>query len=312
MIAVILNHLYGPIIYGRLTYPFELVGFFFVAGYTFNLKENLWGFLRGKIKTLLVPIVIFGLINAVLSYIIKGGPFFLRVAGVFMQRPGEWDDLWFVACLFTMELIFYLVIRFTSSLFGQLIICLALSVFGYVQMTVLPIALPWHIENACILIMFLYFGYVMRKSMLGSKVMTYCEVNSVWKMFLLVLCIYLIFVLIIKNYPIDIHLHEYGQFIVFMIGAWLGLGVVFGLSLCLEKWHEKKSLRFLAFIGANTFVYYAFQSKAISVLTVFGDRIGFYSWTYIGCIVYCISVCLVLMIPSYIIKRYAPFMLGRF
>mgnify|MGYP001753657006 CR=1 FL=1 len=28
MIAVILNHLYGPVIYGRLTYPFELAGFF--------------------------------------------------------------------------------------------------------------------------------------------------------------------------------------------------------------------------------------------------------------------------------------------
>lgn len=48
MIAVILNHLYGPVIYGRLTYPFELAGFFFTAGYTFDLTDSFFNFMRKK------------------------------------------------------------------------------------------------------------------------------------------------------------------------------------------------------------------------------------------------------------------------
>ncbi|MGN8997723.1 acyltransferase family protein [Phocaeicola vulgatus] len=312
MIAVILNHLYGPVIYGRLTYPFELAGFFFTAGYTFDLTDSFFNFMRKKIRSLAIPIVFFGLIDAVLSYYAKGGLLLPRIKGIFLQMPGDWDVLWFVACLFTMELMFYPIARFVSSLTTCFMFCIGLSVWGYVFMTVSPIILPWHIENACVMIVFLCLGYVFRKSKVENEILAELKTTKGWLIGMIMLASYISFVTVNENYPIDIHLHQYGLFVVFMVSALLGLVVIFCLSLFLERWSNVLVVRFLWYIGANTLVYYAFQSKVIAFLNILGDKVGLVSFTHIGCVVYCISTCIILMVPSYFIKRYTPFMLGRF
>ncbi len=312
MMAIILNHLYGPNIYGRLTYPFELVGFFFVAGYTYTIKDNFHCFLRGKVQRLLIPFVIFGVINSALSYYAKGGSFFSRIIGLVVQKPGEWDFLWFVACLFITELIFYPIARFVSSSIIKFLICLTLFICGFVLLTKLSYALPWHIENACIMIIFLCVGHIIRKSTFVSKQMAEIKMNNTkWIIFLMSVA-YLLIVFAINNYPIDIHLHQYGQFTIFMISAWFGLGAVLSLSLLLERRKKSLFVRFWGYVGTNTLVYYAFQSDVIQALTILGDKIGFYSWTYVGSVTYCILTCIILVVPSYLIKQYTPFMLGRF
>lgn len=312
MISIILRHLNAPEVYVRLTDPFELIGFFFVAGYTFNVSESSLAFIRTKAKALLIPVLILGLINALMSYYAKGGDIIYCITCIFIQQPGTWDFLWFVVCLFTMELIFYPVARFKSSLFGKFVICLSISLFGYILISVLPGFLPWHIENACIFIIFLCIGYILRKSNYGSQLIAYMQTRRFRWTYLALIITYVSFVFAIKNYPIDIHLHNYGLFFAFMTAAWLGLVIVFGLSLFLEQRHNCLILRFLQFIGGNTLVYYAFQSKVINLLNIVGEKIGYYSSTYSGGIVYCLLTCLILIVPSYLIKRYTPFMLGRF
>lgn len=312
MIAVILNHLYAPIPYGQLTYPFELVGFFFVSGYTFNLRDSFRSFLSVKTKSLLIPIITLGTINAVLSYCIKGGTLFSRLVGICIQRPGLWDDLWFVACLFIAELIFYVIWRFIPSLFSRLFICLLLSIGGYVMTRLLTSALPWHIENACIFTLFLCLGNIIKESKTGAYLIAHSKTHKALGVLFIAIVAYILLIFTFRNYPIDVHLQQYGSFPVFMTSALFGVYVVFHLSLLLERWQGTICLRFLSYIGANTLVYYAFQSKVISLMNGLGDKIAFPESTYIGSIVYCLLACVILMLPSFLIKRYAPIILGKF
>lgn len=311
MMAVILNHLHAPHLYGRLTYPFELAGFFFAAGYTFRAEGGFFVFLKRKARSLLLPIAALGLINAVLSCCAKGGSLLPRLLGIAMQRPGAWDDLWFVACLFVMELIFCVVARFVPSSWGKLAACAALSVFGYVLMNVLPAALPWHVENACVLAVFLCLGYVAKRARLAERWTTCATAKAHWAGWAVVLA-YAGSVFAVDNYPIDVHLRQYGHFVAFMVSALLGLCVVVNLALLLERWQRAVAVRFLGYIGANTLVYYAFQSKCISLLDIAVSKFGWSSSTYAGSIACCLLACAMLAVPSYLIKRYAPFLLGRF
>lgn len=312
MAAVILNHLYGPRIYGQLTYPFELVGFFFVAGYTFNARNCFLHFLIVKMKTLLLPLICLGLINALLSFGIKGGSLLWRVGGLFMQLPGEWDDMWFVACLFTMEMIFYVVLKFISNLFYCFICCIALGGCALLMIKHLPFALCWHIENAFLLLPFLFMGYATRTTNFGQHLIIRCRGEQGLYLLFLVVTVYVVMAFAIPNYPIDIHLHQYGNIIVFLLSALLGLCVVICLSLQLERIKNAHSLCFLSYVGANTLVYYAFQSKVISLLFFVCSGMAISLNNFVVSIACCISVCVILAIPAFLVRKYFPIMIGKF
>lgn len=311
MISIILNHLDGPDFYGRITYPFELAGFFFASGYTFNPRNNFRDFLVAKLKTLVLPIFIFGLINTLISSFFKESNIADRIIGIIIQVPGKWDDLWFIACLFSMELIFYFTLKAGRNFMSQCCIYLSLPILGYLSMTYSSFRFPWHLENACIMIPFMWLGHMLKLQSnrngndTSGKTLRIC-------LMALSFVVYLSSISARKNYPIDIHLLDYGNFLIFAVSALSGLCLTTCLSKFLESFKNSILLKFLSFIGINTLVYYAFQSKVISLIQLLCSGIGFDSESYTGVIVCCLIVNVILMIPAAIIRKYFPFMLGKF
>lgn len=108
------------------------------------------------------------------------------------------------------------------------------------------------------------FRICFRKSKVENEILAELKTTKGWLIGMIMLASYISFVTVNENYPIDIHLHQYGLFVVFMVSALLGLVVIFCLSLFLERWSNVLVVRFLWYIGANTLVYYAFQSKVIA------------------------------------------------
>lgn len=309
MISIILNHINGPEIYGQITYPFELVGFFFASGFTFNPRQDFRDFLFNKVKVLALPVIIFGITNLFISCLFKEVAISDRIIGIFLQIPGKWDDLWFVACLFTMELIYYIVLKVGRSNFEKLTICLVLSFLGYLSVTYSQIRLPWHIENACLLIGFLWLGNMARKEY-GIKPYSSCKL---WMSLIICSVVYTVLIILKNNYPIDVHLLNYGSLPFFMVSALSGLMTIIFLARILDSsLNNTIPLRFLSFIGSCTLLYYAFQSKAISVVELFYSKIGLSYESYVGSIICCFIVIISLIIPSVIIKKYFPFLLGKF
>lgn len=308
MIAIIMNHLSWPEWYARFLSPFELVGFFFVAGYTFNIKSNFEEFLMVKIRTLMIPILVFGLINAILTYIYPGTILKDRLIGIICQFPGRWDDLWFVACLFTMSLIFYPIVRYIKSNVGKMIAVALIVLSGIIYTCGNGPDLPWQFENACILLSFMCLGYFARRTDLGAKLLGRLRDGKV------LICLLILYVLLIccyDNYPIDVHVLEYGSLLFFGISALVGMLLMTSISMALEHWNNIKPLRCLQYIGQNTLIYYACQSKVITIFATVLSIAHIHTSTYVANFLVALLVCVILVIPTEIINRYCPGLIGR-
>lgn len=310
MLMVIMSHSNWPYWYARFFIPIFLTGFFFVSGYTFSRKKNVKEFVKSKVRSLLVPILCLGSINAVLATVVEGKPLVTRLCGLITQRSGEWDDLWFVACLLTMELLYYIIATIFKSANLRMVICIILSTMGYLYIRSGGIALPWHLDNACVLILFLSLGNWFREWKHQERIKEWLRSSNGWIWMLLIIGIYSISVLICDNRSVDIHLRQYHVFSMFVISAIWGIASLIAVTIRMEKYSSHAIPKAISFIGQNTLVYYAFQFKAIRLIGLVGERI-ISSSIYVGNIVHSILVAIVLVIPSLIINRYFPFMLGR-
>lgn len=312
ILAVILNHHYGPQIYGLLTYPFELVGFFFAAGYTFNKKISFKEFILRKTRTLLIPIFIFGIVNSILGILAKQNTTIQdRIIGIICQVPGHWDDLWFLACLFTMELIYYPVSRIPSKN-NQHICVLILFLLGCIYTSIVSERIPWHVENALLLMPYLHIGATLKDNKTLNSWMK--SVVDYKKMALYIVAsgiCYIASVIIFKNYPIDIHILDYGNAIGFAANATFGLCFVVLCCIYLEKFKFCPCLATLSFIGMNTLVFYAFQSKAISIIGIVISKVGISAPSAITTLISCSFVVVILSCISHIIRHLCPWVIGQ-
>lgn len=179
--------------YAFLTiYYFHMPAFFFVAGVTWRIKEGepIGFFIMKKAKRLLVPYVIFGLLSTVLYCLtvgeiqstLQGAQTTSYYQGRFAGRwidcllgllhGGGWPNgeglrmnsvLWFLPCMFTAEVLYYVVEKMGWIARGK-----HAFVIGCVVLTiVLPrigFALPWGLSQAPYYLLFLMLGTEWRKS----------------------------------------------------------------------------------------------------------------------------------------------------
>lgn len=308
MVSIVMNHLAWPEWYGRFLYPFQLAGFFFVSGYTFNLKTSFREFLVVKVRTLLIPVLIFGLINTIITYIYPGTVLKERLIGLVLQIPGKWDDLWFVACLFSMSLIFYPIAKYVKSNIFRLIIVVCLAVASSLYALNFGVNIPWHIENACILLPFMFLGYVAKRTDLGEFMLG--KLRDL-KVLIPILLLYILLIGLWRNYPIDVHVLNYGNFPLFIVSALLGTALIVAMSMRLERWADVRVVRWLQYVGKNTLIYYAFQSKVITALVAVLAVFQISSSTCLVNLLAAMLVCVALIVPVELINRFCPSIIGR-
>lgn len=312
MALVIMSHSAWPNGYNLLFLPIFLTGFFFASGYTYNNKLSFRDFLFTRFRTLIIPIIFLGVINAILAHIADGKPIGERLCGLLMQRAGQWDDLWFVACLFTVEILFYIVSCLTHNSLFRLIFSFILSIVGYSYITNYHnVPLPWHIDNACVLIPFFCIGNLIRHSPYLDQLLGYIRSSKGYVIISVIWILYLTTVYVGGNMSVNIHLREYDNYYIFMFNAMIGVVALLVSTVKIEHYSVCIIPRFIKYIGQNTLVYYAFQFKAIRLVEIIFALVGLSIGSYMGNILGCVLVCMILILPAYIIKRYFPWVLGR-
>lgn len=311
MFFIVMSHSKPPLLYTWFYTPFFLSGFFFVSGFTFSGRNSFRRFLIHKAKTLLIPYWSFGLINAILAFIADGDSIFERIKGLLFSINQKNDDLWFVMCLFTMEILFYLLWRVElnknvsiNKVLKSIIASIILSASGFWIIEVVKIQLPFQIETALIMIPFMLMGYLWKQNIKIPK-------NLIGGGTACLLLLYLTIVIISKN-TVNIHAEQYHNFPIFMISAIVGTSMIAFLSMLIEKVFGNARLsRWLVFVGQNTLVYYAFQSKVIRLLDVIYNKLSFYMNDYLRNPLYALVCCAILVFPAILINKYFPFLLGR-
>lgn len=310
MFAIILRHVDSHYIFGNLFFEWDVVGFFFIAGYTFKSAQKFKDFVIKKIRTLIVPVLCFGIINSLLSLGFKEFSLGERILGILLQVPGKYDDMWFVACLFVMLLIFYIVDRVTKSCLERLIACGAISALGLIVRHYYGAPLPWHLINACTMILFVGAGNLVKEYRICDYIKSLLEKMGFVKIAIIVIC-FCIISFIADNEVIDIHLLCYGStWKMYFLGL-LGALTVMSVSIFLERYKYNIICRFTQFIGKNSLCYYGVQSKFVTSILLLGSILKININNITVAPMYTVAILLLIAPLVIFINIYMPFILGK-
>ena len=168
MLAVIIAHICsGPL--HEWIYTFHMPLFFFLSGYVFSNKEEFNIFIKKKAKALLVPYFSLGIPMVVFTVLLKIYYNTFTVDSTkelikdFIYQKRQWT-LWYIACLFFLNIFFYIITKFIKNniLRGAIVALLACVGLVYYKTGGLP--LPWNIDVCFTALPFFFVGYAFKQS----------------------------------------------------------------------------------------------------------------------------------------------------
>jgi fucose 4-O-acetylase-like acetyltransferase len=250
---VILGHMIPDSLLKQYIYSFHVPLFFFISGYLFNpTKYNFRQFLRKKFNTLIIPYLFFALISFLFwFFIVRSLSLGGKAMAIDPMKPlfgifygigsGDWRvpmniALWFLPCLFVVEIAFY----FAKNWYFLLVF----AVLGFV-VTLLPFRLPWSSDVALSAIVFYGIRHFIR--IYSAKGLQNMFLMDSHKALPLLFSIHLLFCFL--NSPVDMNNLVYGNTFFFYISACSGILFYLGLSKLFIKTN-----RVIIWIGSNTII----------------------------------------------------------
>lgn len=327
MFCVMISHLGGGGIALHLHYlyePFFLCGFLFVSGYTYNNNVSFIEHIKKKTRQLLIPWILFSLLNITLSQIVSFHPewhpgFMAELRSNLLQIRELGDgSMWFINALFVAYIPFYYFVKKyednndsknTDLMFALLCIVMMLAYESYIEFfphQIFPWGsnrLPWHLEYIPYALSFMFFGYLFRKKY--DSYLKECNVYVVMLVYLLI--IYL---------PLFFQTYFTGVFVVVYKVIIAILGTLFIAVVSINVNSNKLSL----FVGRNTLTYYGTHGKALALIEAIFRKItpSLYNsvihnslLSIIYSVLLGIVLCMVLIVPTIFINKYLPFFAGR-
>lgn len=295
--------------WGEVIGMLRMPAFFLIAGFLFKAKrfETLFDFVKHRSIQLLVPYFSFFFIFYILWLLfgrnLAGSedmaihpltPLYEFVMGnpVTVVAP-----CWFLCCLFSMQIIYYLLAKYLSSFWIVTIVFLMpfLNCLGDLY------HLPW-----CLAWSFRYMPFYAIPNLLRERIIDFTA-NKWWMLALLTLmsgmgCMF------IHYYFENVWLSTLTE----IIGGLLLLPTYILLCKSIAYCHIADS--FAEFIGKNTIVILAIQNYIIGVFKIvcfhlYGSE--FFDGNYIANACITLAVLFLSIIPILIINRYFPAMIGR-
>jgi len=216
--------------------------------------------------------------------------------------------LWFLACLFSVENLYYLAARKVKSPYRIFLLVLLLFIGWADYMFNHSIRLPWGINVAFVTVFFYGLGSISGKKIMASD-------PSVFKLIVQIFISFAIVVFIGNlNGKAEVSCHFYGNnFGYFIIGSLAGISGMMSLSKLIGKFRIQKSL--LLYIGANTLTIYGFHLLAGTIIKgvmvyIFHLTLNVLDNLWIKTL-YCI-ICIFILLPfTIVLNRYFPYLVGK-
>ncbi len=314
MLLVILAHTDCSQIIEYIINPFFLSIFFFVSGYFWKPKKNFNAFLISRTRSLVIPLFLLGGIGIIKSVLMDHDRLVDRLLGMLLQIKGRNDTLWFLSCLFTVEILFYGVyamgiwidskrsaIISTNYKQAFFITCGGiLAVLGGI-LSCSGVSLPWHIETAMMSELFFVYGFV-TKNYYKLKY-SYTILGFAMVAYIVLVCLFPL--------EIDLHLDKLDIPIIFYLQAFMGSTAFVQICLAIEKCNVIRNsmiYRLVLWIGQNTIQYFFLQPVVISVLS--RALPGYSKWQDLRCIVISVAAYFLIVIPAWLL-RFFPWLVGK-
>ncbi|WP_238187384.1 acyltransferase family protein [Paenibacillus sp. L3-i20] len=310
MLLVMFGHVPIPQDLSKFIYTFHVPLFFFLSGLLFSISKypSFKTFLNKKFFSLIIPYFGLSIILTIWFFVIGfvGNPDPIglptRIIGIVLSIRNVFGTgtLWFISCLFITELIFYIILRrYQHSLVKIIASSAFLSIIGVGIVAFYNKPLVWNIDAALVVIIFFGLGYSI-KNIDGL-------LNKITRPYLLPLYFLLTFVVGMSNNNIDLFSNQYGNYVLFYIAAFSGIGLVLTISKLINK------NLILQFVGMNTLLLLLLHTMIFNLLQYlipFAADLPFIKSALMGCVFVSITV-LISTIFVKITNKYLPILVGK-
>lgn len=322
ILFVLLGHTPGtPVALKNLIYSFHMPLFFVLSGFLArpeSFDRAFGAFLRGNVRRLVVPYFLFSVVSypiwvASVAFGKEGvdAPYWKPLLGTLY---GNGTDtylvhnvaLWFFACLFVTEILFYWVYRLGSST-RMAIALVAFSALAQIDSHYDLIRLPWSANVALCAVGFYGLGFLSCRTQLhlwmpGSP--------AGWVLIVVLLSIQV--GLSMANGRVDMNGHNYGSPLYFYGAALSGTAAWYLIA----RLPPLEAVPFLQAIGRNTVVIFPLHLPLFSILTGlivigFGVPSTFNDNSAGVAFAYSIGGAILLIPLASMLQKKAPWAIGR-
>ena len=291
---------------------FRMPCFFFISGllFSFDKHPSIWNFAKHRSKQLLVPY--FSFFALLYAYWLLWGytkdapdiPFYQPLLAYIYGRPAFIGEaLWFVSCLFAMQMLFHL---FFKKIKNRLIATIVLLAIPFIPVFIDLSNAPWMLGSVCTFFPFYGIASLYRKEIMQQLGKEKIQLlYGVITLFIYITIVYLLTTGTIHNVYLIAGLKTTGRFCI--------LFPVFLIIKYIADFYGR--IAFTEYIAINAIVVLALQAYVIiticSIASLLGYPPTFFEGKYLLKLFVAILTISVMPIPIYIINRYFPFILGK-
>jgi fucose 4-O-acetylase-like acetyltransferase len=285
--------------------------FFFMAGLLFNFEKHpsFIEFVKHRSKQLLVPYFAFFILFYLFWLFVGQGmsspeeqamPFYAPLLEYLYGRPNLiCMPLWFLACLFAMQCLFYLFKKINRT-----VSFIVLLLLPFVPLVIDMSNAPWMLDNVC-----LYFPYYGMASLFRKEIFLLMENSRRYIYALMALFIYVMSVFLQANISDDFLrtavtiVQDFSFF----------LPVLVLMQMLTNKFGLHSSIKFMVTNAVIVLAChpYIIRLSDIFVVKVLNETAAFYEGNLLFKIGLTVFIMLIMPVPIYIINRYFPFIVGK-
>ena len=271
MLFIIWGHIY----IGTSTtfvYAFHIPLFFFLSGMVFNKNKypQVGPFIKRRVNTLLVPYVFYSVLTWII-WVAYTYAFHVQVDSIWkplletlIAQGSEGYlvhnvPLWFVTCLFVVELLYYYISKLSDLL--NILICVILAVVSYVLVNYCSFfdftKLPWNIEVALMALPFYSLGNLTVKRLAHDKIMQLGKGKKGWLALFISISLFVLVYILAPTIGMASMGHAFltKNPCLFYVYAIMGVVATLMLSVLISQtiFNEGKFMQAFRWFGRNSF-----------------------------------------------------------
>ena len=317
IILMVMGHIGFSGIFDHFIHAFHMPMFFFISGFFFKSstvsKCSTMGYIIKKLKTLLIPYIVFAIFHSVI-WIIMGNDLkkplnFLWINSDDLPISGA---LWFLTALFLADLFYFLIDRYICREVWKHCIVVLLCAFGNLYSLFLPIALPFSLGAALVGLGLFHIGRYAKK---------YCDSKVINRSFklpipLLILLTVVTVALIFINGYVNMRSETYAIIPLFWINAILAIVLGINYSKIFDTVLDDNNVikKWIVDIGKNSIVYVCLNQVVIMgsrwlVNSIIPSEVY---WLVRSLVVFVITFGVLFLLTLMLTKTKLKVLLGRF
>lgn len=311
MVCVLFAHTNVNHYFLHLAYsPWFLSMFFLISGYLFKVRNFRDDVIR-LLKSLIFPYFMLNFILFFLgvdnwhAFLQKDFPFLVgKIKSIAMG-----EQLWFVACLIVVQLLFlllnYLVLK---SIKSKIFACGIFFLSIFITNKGFSSIWPFYAHISIFSMAFFSMGDLLKRIDIAKYSLVINQFKFLKKiLFLVVLPLFYFLLCLFFDSFFDIEFHymqnTYNNVPIYLILSFVGMLVVFILSNMLKS-------NILRLLGANSLICFAFNSKAYAVANLVVAPLNI-NCSYITAFLLVLIEVAILLCISFFVNRFCPFIIGK-